>query len=333
MIRFFYICKKEIMKRNSSTKAPPRVSSEIWPVLRDKPSRQSSSVKSVSVQDYQQVKKSKQKNTQKLRRFQKRGRYEERKFQLYIISYFINKYKDNSICLVNFEHFWDSETGLQFHYHEATKRGKLYNVNDKFWESLGACKRARLIFFPLSLFLYNKDGTIDGHANILLVNVPKKQLIRFEPHGEFFDEEPIESALNRAIFDDLFNVDFFDTYLPPLNICPYVKTLQGLEELDIDEQYFIKTRGLCLIWSMWFVELMMKQPKKDPQKIIEYMAQETDKHGIRVSSKIRMYLFHLMNVYDQMSVEYEKKSKWNYKRFLTTMSILSGVSYLIYNLI
>lgn len=127
--------------------------------------------------------------------------------------------------------------------------------------------------------------------------------------------------------------------------CPdTVDYIQGLEDFMLEEQHFIRTSGLCVIWSLWFVELMMANPKKNPSDVILYMTQGLERRGIRPSSEIRLYLMHLMKVFYQLNARWDnmQKSKqksntpkfeFGSKNFYKMLTVLAGgTMFMIYHL-
>lgn len=93
------------------------------------------------------------------------------------------------------------------------------------------------------------------HANILLIDVINKRIIRFEPQGgikktstEFFDNKISEIFIQPNTYFESFK------YYKPSDYEP----LNGLQSLsqENDPQYVRKgdIGGFCVAWCMWFVE-------------------------------------------------------------------------------
>ena len=93
------------------------------------------------------------------------------------------------------------------------------------------------------------------HANILLVDILNKRIIRFEPHGR-----PDYPILDDAIRDTFNNNEYFKNYnyFKPSDFLPY-NSFQNVS-LELDDNHIRKgdIGGYCVAWCIWFVEFYIK---------------------------------------------------------------------------
>ncbi|ADO67490.1 hypothetical protein crov456 [Cafeteria roenbergensis virus] len=104
------------------------------------------------------------------------------------------------------------------------------------------------------VFLSIQDEENNLHANILLYDFSNKKIIRFEPYG---NTSILDNDLDIILEEELtWNLNF--TYIKPSD---YMKG-SGLQSLSDDNNIFNQKPGdfggFCLAWSLWFVEMFLK---------------------------------------------------------------------------
>lgn len=126
----------------------------------------------------------------------------------------------------------------------------------------------------------NIKGAFSGHANLLIFRKQKGILEHFEPHGIFINERislQIELFLKKfkkkLIEKFKKNIKFVESNI----ICPYgFQLIEGFSKLPI------KTKGFCLVWTLFFAELVLKNPTLTSKQIASLILDEvySSKDGI-----------------------------------------------------
>ena len=116
-----------------------------------------------------------------------------------------------------------------------------------------------------------------GHANLLIYRKRGNVIEHFEPHGahftkmrngELIDMKEINKAIN-ANLDELvkqINTHLRNDSKPEVTlvrsdvVCPNLKGLQVLESTATMKKLTIEGGGYCAAWSMFFTEMVMKNP-------------------------------------------------------------------------
>jgi hypothetical protein len=244
-----------------------------------------SPISSASVAQMSKIKQKKQKKQAPITEKYKKSVNDLWIYMIYF--FFEDKYPNANVC-------WDDMSRYHLFYHGR----QITNPFRVIWKLLTKCKtrNKRFIFFSLTL---NPMRDV-GHRNILMFDLKKKLLFRFEPHKEkgVSGYKSLNDKLNADIIKNILknpkNLDYVTKY-ETSNMSP-----QYFENYDIDNQYFIEIDGLCIVYSLWFVELMIKNPKINPNQIVKYISQKVDRHRIRTSTKIRLYLDRMLDIYDEM---------------------------------
>lgn len=239
------------------------------------------------------------------------------------LKYFINKYSDGGVAIYNPPNQKDN---LIFTVNIGSRiRGQRSGgFVTSLWTFLETEKinKTQRVFAPLTIVekkKTNKGENIESHFNVMIFDLKKKVLTRFEPHGFSYRDQKVEKCVNTMLESLITSTEnstqkgsskYIKHYIPPNLICPAGRILQRWENLiweaigqyENDEaeewlesvKYFTKTKGLCVIWSLWYIELSIKNPKKGAEKIIEYMSGNLTKRNEFPYETIRYYLNHLM---------------------------------------
>jgi len=124
-------------------------------------------------------------------------------------------------------------------------------------------------------------GNTSSHANMLIFR-PKRGIVeRFEPHGsksglaEKIDaksEIVINKVLKRFWEKEMKKYVGKVRFVPPIDICPtkYPQTagFQSLASMLGKDIYGDKYMGFCLMWSLFFVEVILMNPDKTTDEVI-----------------------------------------------------------------
>ena len=136
-------------------------------------------------------------------------------------------------------------------------------------------KRCKKRFIPLPLQL-------EGHLNMLLIDIDNKTIERFEPHGDLYrgrtKYKDINEKMDKSLKDISNKLDL--KYLPASEVCPVKKGFQSLEGIEKDQdiklefkirnkKVELKQGGLCALWSFLYMDLRLSNPELEPKDIID----------------------------------------------------------------
>ena len=134
-------------------------------------------------------------------------------------------------------------------------------------------KGEKVIMIPLG---YKKGA--GGHANILIYRVDARVIEHYEPHGgEFLENEKYQNASKRILtfFTNILNRELkandleTTNYVEASQVCPYLKGFQTLEGQSTLPKNKIEPRGYCAAWSLFFMELNLKNPELMSTEILD----------------------------------------------------------------
>lgn len=149
-----------------------------------------------------------------------------------------------------------------------------------------------IIIIPLSLKI-TVGKTTSGHANLLIYRNNTRELEHFEPHGVDYqggsEEEMI--LVNDTLDKDLdylvknINIELDEKSLLPIKlikaheVCPRLDGVQSLENESRLPKLPIEPDGYCVAWSMFFVEMCLKNPEIPSEQIYRAILDERVKRG------------------------------------------------------
>jgi hypothetical protein len=159
-------------------------------------------------------------------------------------------------------HFFKNIGSLKPHL-ESVKPVDSFVSKEQFMSEVNKCMSHRLI--PISLeIIVPQVGT---HANIILIDIKKKTIELFEPHGARNNQSELES-ISRAYFKITKNVHkFVKINLPEYRFIPPSK-YEPEEGLQARLDAF---SGLCVTWSMLYLHYRMLNPDVPPKQLILYL--------------------------------------------------------------
>lgn len=122
-------------------------------------------------------------------------------------------------------------------------------------------ERTRFIFFTFILIPKNVLKTKITHANMIIIDLSKKTIERFEPYGSLTVkfEEKMDKLFKTKILEKLDLEDF--EYLSPTDICPKI----GIQR--IADSFC----GMCITISMMYLHLRILNPDIKQSKLIKYI--------------------------------------------------------------
>lgn len=110
------------------------------------------------------------------------------------------------------------------------------------------------------------DGRVGYHLNSLLYNRKTNELEHFEPHGSMLADEYSPSQLYARLKDFLALHVPNITYVPPSNFCMHKSFFQTIEA---DEMGFATEHGMCAAWSLWYIEVRLKNPDLSRDDVVK----------------------------------------------------------------
>ena len=151
-----------------------------------------------------------------------------------------------------------------------------------------------------------------SHLNMLLIKVPTREIIRFEPHGEKYKsissmKGNLDTKMNKFlekltndinVYLDL-NANKKFTFVDPSKICPrynnpnvpstFYRGFQSYENAGIAKKKKIEGGGFCQLWSWFFAECVINNPHMDVKEVYKeaYDVLKTDES--QFASIIRGY--------------------------------------------
>ncbi len=173
------------------------------------------------------------------------------------------------------------------------------------------------VIIPLLLYLGNGWS---GHANLLIYRKKDNVIEHFEPHGQHIirinDINETETELYNKLINqrleqlvDTINLNLLADQrvklVPANEVCPRIEGLQYLEEISSMKKKDIEGPGYCLAWSMFFTELVLKNPEYSSNELLSNIYSILDKMSL---SKKSNYLKKVIRGY--VNLIHEKVEKY-----------------------
>ena len=187
--------------------------------------------------------------------------------------------EDNNLNFVDI--FDDTILILNFNGDSCNSNPKL-EFPDDFIENIQKSTK-RIILIPLSLRNY---GSKSNHSNFIIIDTEKKEIERFEPHGNFGRCENRMTLIVDHIVSN-FLIDLYDEsfyYYNPSSYCP-----------NFGPQSVIKyDEGYCVVFSTLYSHLRIINIDKSRELIIKYIYNLTnDPENPNFMKKYIAYTFDL----------------------------------------
>jgi hypothetical protein len=191
---------------------------------------------------------------------------------------------------------------IQTNYYKFSEKEQIKKIEEDIEKNKKAGKR--FIAIPLKLASINM---IEGHQNMIILDLEKKTAERFEPHGErTYDLDDEENDLINELLKQKFEKELHEPYrykyITPSEICPlftkdffnevneinkeYQKYegkklgLQMFENLILYEGDKSEGGGYCIMWSLYYLESRLTAPNYTPAELHKIMFKKfnTDPH-------------------------------------------------------
>ncbi len=216
--------------------------------------------------------------------------------------YLFNKYKHSCVGL-----------NIDLHIRPLDKQEMIFHnmrLNNAVIQLVNCIKKGMsTVIIPVSL--YFRSGP--GHANLLIYRKKDNVIEHFEPHGQMYGDGSSETELynkliNQRLEDlvDTINFNLLDQrvkLVPANEVCPRIDGLQALE--GIIEKNIDVEGGYCVAWSMFFAELVLKNPEYSSNELLSNVYRILDKMSLRDQSN---YLRRIIRGY--VNLIYEKVEKY-----------------------
>jgi hypothetical protein len=138
-------------------------------------------------------------------------------------------------------------------------------------------------FVLINLGLYNKEWTAeDGHSNSILIDVKRKCLERFEPHGSYRGKRK----------DDQLR-DLFRIYMPGFS---YDGTIQNAPQKG-PQQIADAFDGLCATYSAMYIIQRVINPSIDSSSIQHEMVKGTQNQVRKRALRFHKYMANILRMY------------------------------------
>jgi hypothetical protein len=155
---------------------------------------------------------------------------------------------------------------------------------------LGSEIRQTLTRFPdthliiLKLTLLTNPGT---HANMIIYDVIKGQIERFDPYGmvPFIDQQEIDSVLELRFRECMSEIEYI-----PLSKTKNTISFQIFSDETADSNYLDNDpKGFCMAWCIWYTEMRFKNPGLNPDILIRKCIVQINKSVTKFKDYIRNY--------------------------------------------
>jgi hypothetical protein len=164
---------------------------------------------------------------------------------------------------------------------------------------------------------------IPRHLNMLILKVPTREIIRFEPHGAKNKDEGIDKETNlfleklttdiNAYLDLNSNRKF--TYVNPSKICPYYNSnlsrykYPGFQTMEVRNKKAerLEGSGFCQLWSWFFAECVIQNPEMDVKDVYKEAYAFLNTNENKFATIIRGYFFSINDELKKMKKTFSIK--------------------------
>ena len=149
-----------------------------------------------------------------------------------------------------------------------------------------------IIQFNFNVFI--DENVVGTHANLLIYRKNTSQIEHFEPHGSAYSGiggefviEQINAFITQLVYV-LNSIIKYENIGQPENkmqkitltrahdVCPDMRGLQVLEEASKLPRLSIEPSGYCMLWSMFFTELCLKNPERSSRDVYESIMEKVE---------------------------------------------------------
>lgn len=179
-------------------------------------------------------------------------------------------------------------------------------------------RKKRFTIIPL-IFRWNCAYEFEGHANILIFDFENNIVERFEPYGFIStftkEEEEVSKSFNTRFSNLLKKI------APKLNYIDQSILLrkgpQYLEENQVKKLSLLEKstdpEGFCGAWSLWYADLRISNPNKEPRELIEIAIDSISQtKKINLRDFIRNYSVFLVKERQKFLKKIKQKNPYNH---------------------
>lgn len=221
--------------------------------------------------------------------------------------YLVQKYKKNHVCfLKDFDFITKPDDPRRYHSindlfeDNVTKfcflwRNDVLTFNPKYRNAIKDCD-ARFFVIPLAL---NYGRSNEGHFNSILIDYKMKTIERFEPHGyksSWYHNQKLMDSKLAGVFKKI--LPGFQ-YITPRE---YISRI-GFQGYDSTSKTYDVTQfvdmAYCIVWSLWYLDLRLKNPDVPRNKVIERAILKIHKEYTSTKKFIMSYANSILKMRDQ----------------------------------
>lgn len=172
------------------------------------------------------------------------------------------------------------------------------------------CMYSNKRFIYFMLVIDSKSGRQLSHANVIVIDLYKKTLERFEPYGIIKDK--LQESINNAIETRLLNILEIDNfkYLAPFDISPNLGPQAKADAYG----------GMCVTFSMLYLQLRLMNPDIIQKQLINYLVNKKDLRKLVL--RYAKFIETTLKNYDNQI--FEQQEYINKKYYSTQDYIISG---------
>ena len=177
-------------------------------------------------------------------------------------------------------------------------------------------RNKRFTIIPL-IFRWSCEYEFEGHANILIFDFENNIVERFEPYGfisTFTEEEAeVSNSFNTRFTRLLKKIDPKLKYIDQSILLR--KGPQYLEENQVKKHSLLEKssdpEGFCGAWSLWYADLRISNPTKEPRELIE-IAIDSISQTKNLREFIRNYSVFLVKERQKFLKKIKQKNPYNH---------------------
>ena len=177
-------------------------------------------------------------------------------------------------------------------------------------------RNKRFTIIPL-IFRWSCGYEFEGHANILIIDFENNIVERFEPYGFIStftkEEDEVSQSFNTRFTRLLKKIDPNLKYVDQSVLLR--KGPQYLEENQVKKHSLLEKssdpEGFCGAWSLWYADLRISNPNKEPRELIEIAIESISQtHNLR--EFIRNYSVFLVKERQKFLKKIKQKNPYNH---------------------
>jgi len=148
-----------------------------------------------------------------------------------------------------------------------------------------------------------RGGDHGWHMNAIVIDLPQRRVLRFEPHGKLWKEDT-SRALDEVLINELIPIIEKATGLkgfeliPPNVICPREEGPQVVDRNNKTETQKIRCPlgGMCSVWAQMFLFLLIMNPNASESEIVDEMLRPEP--NLTLNVKVRKFYTFMQDTYD-----------------------------------